>query len=318
MYPTNDQTIDEMTLAAQRKQTLGLLLVILFGMCAIASINLWRERQRASHLSIEADNDDEPLYVSGTAMRRMSLAFNGLVADWYWMRALQYVGRKALAHPSQVQLDDLSALKLDQLYPLLDATTTLDPQFIAAYEYGAIVLPAISEPDAIKLLQKGIAANPHSWWLYHHLGYIYWQRGDYRQASEIYGAGAQLPNAAPWMRAMSAQMSTEGGSRATARAMYMRLYEEANDAAIKAMAVRRLLQLASLDERDQIRSILHNFAERNRRCVSSWGEIVLALRAAHLRLDASGAPIDPTNTPYVLVTDACDVDLDKRSEVPYK
>ena len=29
-------------------------------------------------------------------------------------------------------------------------------------------------------------------------------------------------------------------------------------------------------------------------------------------------PLDPANTPYVLMKDQCDVDLDRKSVVPYK
>src|SRR5207248_7957270 len=139
--------------------------------------------------------------------RRMSIGFNGLVADWYWMRALQYVGRKLIAYQGDLQLDDLSPVGLSQLAPLLDSATMLDPQFIPAYEYGAVVLPSIDVEAAIKLIQKGIAANPQTWRLYHQLGYIYWQQGRFQEASEAYRQGAQIASAPAWMHAMAAQMA---------------------------------------------------------------------------------------------------------------
>jgi tetratricopeptide (TPR) repeat protein len=248
----------------------------------------------------------------------MSLGFNGLVADWYWMRSLQYVGNKSLKHEGRFQLDDLGPLNLKLLAPLLDTATTLDPEFIAVYEYGAVVLPAINDEHAIALLKKGIAANPSAWRLYHHLGYIYWQRGDYQTASETYAAGAKLPAAPAWMEQMSARLLAEGGDRATARQMYERMREEADDEQVKHLAELRLLQIRSFDERDAIRRALSDYAERNGRCASSWKDVSEALRAARLRLDASGAPLDPANTPYVLDKNGCDVDLDTRSLVPYK
>ena len=48
---------------------------------------------------------DENLYLDGKTARRISLAFNGLAADWYWMRSLQYVGRKVLNH-NDVPIDE--------------------------------------------------------------------------------------------------------------------------------------------------------------------------------------------------------------------
>ena len=176
---------------------MALIFVVVLGMIAVYGLSRWMDEHRPQ---ASAAVEEEKLYLTGQAARRVSLSFNGLIADWYWMRALQYVGRKVLKHEAarshesaqpKVQLDDLGSLDLRLLYPLLDTTTTLDPQFMAAYEYGAVVLPEINVDDAIRLLQKGISANPSAWQLYHHLGYIYWQRGDYARAGEIYHEGAR-------------------------------------------------------------------------------------------------------------------------------
>jgi tetratricopeptide (TPR) repeat protein len=302
--------------AVWRRQTVLLSLLILFGLGSAAGLNRWIETHRPP---VDSRLEEEKLYVTGAAARRMSLSFNGLIADWYWMRSLQYVGRKVIAHGDKVQFDDLSALDLKLLYPLLDTATTLDPQFIAVYEYGGVVLPAINDEDAIKLLMKGIENNPSEWRLFHHLGYIYWQRKDYPKASETYAAGAKVSTAPPWMQAMSARMLAEGGSRDTAREIYTRIYEQADDETIKRMAELRLLQIESFDERDSIRKTLQEYVARNGRCPQDWREVAPQLRAARLRLDnGTGAPLDPAGTPYVLLKDGCDVDLDPGSIVPYR
>lgn len=313
------------TRAATRRQTLALTLSIVLGMIAVYGLSRWMDTNRPT---LGATVEEERLYLTAQAARRVSLSFNGLIADWYWMRALQYVGRKVLRHDaeqshqsvqSKVQLDDLGSLDLRLLYPLLDTTTTLDPQFMAAYEYGAVVLPEINVEDAIRLLQKGINANPSAWQLYHQLGYIYWQRGDYAQAAGMYQEGARIPGAAPWMSVMGARMMTEGGSRATAREMYGRMYEQSDDEQVKRMAALRLMQLDSLDERELIRKVLDEYQTRARRCASSWKDVLPALRVAQgLRLDQTGAPLDPSDTPYVLVKGGCDVDLSGHSQVPYR
>ena len=134
-----------------------------------AGVVRWLDARRPA-LSPAAQLSEE-LYVSPQAARRLSLGFNGLAADWYWLRTLQYVGRKVTAHEGQIQIDDLSALELRALAPLLDHATTLDPQFMAAYEYGAVVLPAVDVESAVKLINKGIEANPRVR-LRSHLGYI--------------------------------------------------------------------------------------------------------------------------------------------------
>jgi tetratricopeptide (TPR) repeat protein len=268
-------------------------------------------------------SSEEQLYLQGKTAKRLSLAFNGLAADWYWMRSLQYVGRKVMKYEEtqtgQNGLDDLDALDLRQLPPLLRIATTLDPHFMAPYEYGAMILPTFNRAEAIALLQDGIAQNPEAWRLYQHLGYIYWQSQDYSKASETYGAGAKLPGAPRWMAEMSARTAAEGGSRRAAREMYQHLYDESNDAQVKELLLRRLMQVDSFEERDRIRVALGEFGKHFGRCPASWREIGALLRRMQLRVDSSsGAPIDPSGTPYLLSKEGCDVDLDTASRVPYK
>ncbi|GAC1397361.1 MAG: hypothetical protein NVSMB56_12340 [Pyrinomonadaceae bacterium] len=267
----------------------------------------------------EADRmANEEIYISPNNARRLSLCFNGLAADWYWMRTLQYVGQKILNAGGKVNIDDLSGVDLKLLASLLDHTTTLDPNFMAAYQYGAVVLPAVDMDAAIKLLDKGINANPQAWRLYQHLGYIHWQREQYAEASAAYEKGAQIPGAPVWMRQMQAQMESAGGSRQTARAIYEQMYREADDEQIKTLAAKRLAQLQSLDERDTLRQALNDFHTRNNRCATVWRELSTHLRAAHFRLNANGAPLDPTGFEYVLKTETCDVELGAGSEIPRK
>ncbi|HEY0384661.1 MAG TPA: hypothetical protein VGC64_01555 [Pyrinomonadaceae bacterium] len=307
--------------ARARQQSVLLLFVIVIGLGGVVALSRWIEGHRPP---VDAALEEEKLYVTGATARRMSLGFSGLVADWYWMRALQYVGRKILDHPGEVQLDDLQKLNLNLLYPLLDTATTLDPQFTAAYEYGGIVLPAINDEDAIRLLQKGLVNNPSYWRFHQYLGYIYWKRGDFKTASAVYAEGARVTGAPQWMQQMSARMEAEGGSRATARAMYEQMLNQSDDENVRKLVERRLLQVDSFDERDAIRRVLAEFKQRRGRCAASWQEISGQLRTAlltggsHLRLDAQGVPLDPAGTPYFLINDGCDVDLDPRSEVPYR
>lgn len=283
-------------------------------MCTILLARWIDSRRPAPDLQLE----EEGLYLAGNTLKRASLGFNGLAADWYWMRSLQYVGHKLLKTETKIPLDDLGQLHLKLLAPLLDTTTTLDPEFREPYEYAAVVLPAVDVQQAIRITKKGIAANPSAWRLYQHLGYIYWQQRDFQAASDVYGRGATLPNAPPWMEAMKARMVSEGGSRDLAREIYRRMYEQADDNKVKEMAWLRLMQLDSFDQRDALRKILSLYQTRVGRCPSSWKELEPVFRASRLRVNGAGAPLDPSGTAYVLISGKCDVDLDPKSEVPQK
>jgi tetratricopeptide (TPR) repeat protein len=260
----------------------------------------------------------EELYLRPETARRLSLAFNGLAADWYWLRSLQYVGRKALEHEGKYTLDDLSPLGLRNLGALLEQSAALDPQFMAAYDFGAVVLPSIDRDAAVRLVERGIRENPQEWRLYHHLGYIHWQAGRFLEASEAYAAGSRQPGAPAWMQVMAAQMSAQGGSRAVAREMYRRMYEGSTDEQVRALAVKRLAQLESLEERERIRQALSAFRARAGRCPANWREVAPLLRAARLRLDDTGAPLDPSDVPYALDAASCEVGLGEGSLVPKK
>jgi len=301
--------------STQKSRDAALATLIVLGLASIFGVSRWMDAHRPP---VDASVEEENLYLTGKTAKRMSLGFNGLVADWYWMRSLQYVGRKIIAVPDDVPIDDLGTLNLKLLAPLLDTATTIDPQFMEPYEYAAVVLPAVNVDAAIRITRKGIATNPSAWRLYHHLGYIYWQRGDFKTAGAIYAAGAEIPGAPFWMKGMSARMADEGGSRATAREIYTRMFEQANDEQLKDVARRRLMQLDSFDQRDVIRKILAAFTKKTGRCPSSWREVAPLLQATHFQVGTNGAPLDPGGTLYRLVKDGCDVDLDPKSEVPQK
>ena len=300
------------------KKNMILVLTIVLGLATVVLLARWMDDHRRDP---QTQTSEEPLYLNGATARHLSLAFNGLAADWYWMRSLQYVGRKIIGyedtHGGNFDLSNLSSLDLRLLPSLLRVTTTLDPQFMAPYEYGAVILPELNQDEAIALLNYGIAANPSSWRLYQHLGYIYWQRHDYEKASEVYATGARLPGAPEWMTAISARMKAEGGSRDAAREMYRHLSEASSDEAVKEMVTKQTMRLNSLDERDAIRKLLSDYATREGRCVSSWRELTAALLAARLRVDpVTGAPLDPSDTRYRLIKNGCAVDLDENTKVP--
>lgn len=299
-----------------RTKTLSLALVVVIGMITAVMLSRFIDARRPA---VDANAAaDESLYLNAKTAKRISLGFNGLAADWYWMRSLQYVGRKIMNFDESIPLDDLNQLNLKLLAPLLENATTLDPEFLDPYEYAAVVLPAIDVNEAIRLTRKGIDANPNSWRLHQHLAYIYWQQHDYAAAAETYGRGAQLPGAPYWMEAMKARMAAEGGSRATAREIYKRMIEQSTDEKVKDMARKRLMQLDSFDQRDLLRKLFAGHQARTGRCPEDWQEMGAVLRAVRAPLNASGAPLDPAGSPYVLQPGKCEVELSKESEIPFK
>lgn len=300
---------------------LSLVAAIVFGFAAIYFLSGFLEQTRPALPENYADQD---LALQGARLKGFALGFEGLIADWYWMQSLQYLGDKIVKNPdAKISLDNLNALNPRLLYPYLDNATTLDPKFISVYEFGATVLPAIDKDQAVRLLEKGIADNPNEWKLYQHLGYIYWKLGEFDKASEVYAAGANIPNAPKFLQMMTAKTKTEGGSRETARAIYRQMLEQAEDEQTGKIAESRLLELDSLDERDEIRLALQTIKSKTGSCPGSWREILPLLQAVkfpggkRFRVDDSNNLIDPTDAPYILDRENCDVKLDfEKTKIP--
>ena len=301
------------------KQLIFSIAAVIFGFGLIFVLSNAIEKSRPV---LPESFEDEDLALQGARLKGFSLGFEGLIADWYWTQSLQYIGNKVLKTEGDVNIENLQPLNPRLLYPLLDNATDLDPHFLAAYSYGAVVLPAINQNDAIKIAEKGIAKNPNEWRLYQHLGYIYWRLGDFEKAAAAYENGAKIAGAPDFFRLMTAQMKTQGGSRDTARAMYRQMFDEAQDSQTKEVAQIRLLELDSLDERDAIRKVLQSFKEKNNRCANNWSEIFPLLKAVKLpndkdfRLDKSNNIVDPTDAPYILDKEKCDVKLNPATKIP--
>lgn len=261
---------------------------------------------------------DSDLSMNGSRLKGFALGMEGLLADWYWTRALQYMGDKMIKNADKrIDYNDLRSINPHLLYPLLKNATDLDPHFVGAYSYGAIVLPAVDNEKAIELANAGIANNPDEWKLYQHLGYIYWRLGDYQKAADTYEKGAAIAGSSPFMKLMAASMRTEGGSRATARSIYRQMFEESEDEAVRITADRNLKKFEWFDERDAINKVLAEFREKNGRCANSFGEVGAQLvqltlpEGRTLQADAARRLVDPTNVPYILDKEKCVVMLDR-------
>lgn len=301
-------------------KTLMLVLVII-GFFAIA-VSLTRHLDR-TRPPLPRNYLDDDLTLQAVQFKGFVFGAEGLVADWYWMNSLQYIGGKiSSVGLDRINLDDLSALNPRLLYPYLNNTVEMDPKFLAAYSFGATVLPAIDVDQAIALTEKGIANNPENWRLYHYLGYIHWRRKSFEKASEVYSNGAQIAGAAPFMREMAASMKSRGGSRDTAREMYLQLAAEAEDQQSKDNAELRVLEIDSLDERDKLTELLAVAKDKTGKCPTNLVELIPELRSIRLARNRSfsvnqqGEVVDPLGFPYRIDERTCKADLGLTTKIP--
>lgn len=236
----------------------------------------------------------ESLYIrSGTALRRMSLGYTGLLADIYWTRAVQYFGAKHFTAARDYRL----------LYPLLQITTTLDPRLTVAYQFGGNFLaPRLPEgagqpQEAVDLLKFGIAHNADNWKLYNTLGFVYYMElKDYAKAAEAFEQGSNLPQAHPFLRILAARMAQHAGEFDTARMLWVTTYESTKDEQIRRNALEHLQALRVDEDVTHLEEAVAKYRERTSKLPSSMREL------EHEGL-LPGMPVDPTGRPYKLMLD---------------
>ena len=274
-------------------------LIMLFA----ASVWVQRVRDRRYQTSVI---DSAVLYVpSGAAVARGTLSFDALMADVYWIRAIQHYGSTKRSTEADKNYD--------LLFPLLDIATTLDPRFNIAYRFGAIFLTEAypdgpGQPEAaIALLQKGVAAMPDRWQYLMDIGFVhYWWLHDYEEAARWFSRASLIPDAPWWLESMAATTLAQGGNRVASRQLWQQILDSADNEWLQEAATRRLVQLAALDGIDELRRLVDVFVDRTGERPRTWAQLV---DAGLLR----GRPVDPTGTPYLLNAEQGVIDLSRDS-----
>jgi tetratricopeptide (TPR) repeat protein len=303
-----------------KRSWFSVLLVALFA----PGIAILSDAANANRVALAESYEDSDLEIHGKRLKGFALGAEGLLADWYWIRSLQYIGGKLVKNDlANLNIDDLRALNPRLLYPLLDNATDLDPHFIAAYFYGAVVLPAVDTDQAIKLTEKGIANNPETWRLYHYLGYIYWRKQDFESAARAYDQGSAIAASPQFMREMAAAMRTRGGSRDTAYELYSQILAGATDPQSKTNAELRLMQLDSMEELDVVNEILASMVRNGTACPANLSPVFPRLdgkslpRGKEFHVDQQRQLIDPSGVPYVIDRESCKAVVDGiNSKIP--
>ena len=257
--------------------------------CLAAAILLQVVRDRRYDIRERAT--ERILYVrSGEAAKRLTLGFDALAADVYWIRAIQHYGGD--------RRTEQSTRSYELLYPLLDLTTTLDPYFTLAYRFGAIFLseappegPGRSD-QAERLLRKGIGVQPTKWQYYYDIGFLYyWHLRDYKAAASWFQRASEQPNSPNWLRPLMAAMLTSANDRASARFLWQQMLQSDQEW-MRRNAERRLQQIDALDLIDRIEAFIKQYPPAPAEAFTWEG----LMRRSPLR----EIPRDVTGTPFAL------------------
>jgi hypothetical protein len=263
-----------------------------FGALLLAGfVCVWQlqERVDVERAMLQLESEELTLH-SPAVMKRLSLEYAPLLGAIYWTRAVQYFGGKHQEHNSN----------LGQLWPLLDIATTLDPNLIVAYHFGATFLSdapprGAGQPDeAAALLGRGIQANPDHWRFYQDLGNVYYfDKKDYLKASQAFETGSRLPGTPVFMKIMAAKIAAEGESLETSYALWLDLYQSSTNKEVRKNAEDHLRIVKMQMDLRALNQIADNYERQTKRRAGS----IKDLADAGL---LSGQAIDPQGFPYVL------------------
>jgi tetratricopeptide (TPR) repeat protein len=273
----------------QRRQTTWIAACVLAVSLAVSAALLHQIDQLRPQATLK-----EVLFISSpTVLKRASLGYDGLLADIYWTRAVQYFGSRHHA----------SAQSYDLLAPLLEITTHLDPHLTVAYQFGANFLAppppqGAGEPDrAVQLMEYGIQNNPDDWKLYYNLGFVYYMEiKDYKKAADAFAHGSQVPNAHPFLKVLAAQMAQHAGEFETARLLWSATYQGTQDRLIRENAIKHLRALRVDEDVTHLQQAITRFGERTGRLPAGMNELIAAE-------GLPGIPVDPDGHPYKLTAE---------------
>jgi len=288
---------------AQGKWLLGIL-------CVGAALLIQPVQDRIDAQTDHTSMDPDILYLeSPHVVKAMALGYDDLVADVYWMRAIQYYGRREEAARRRVPYKNLAAL--------LDIVTTLDPKMVDVYRVGSIFL-AEPEPlgagkplESIRLLEKGISLLPQEWRLRYDKGFVYYiYLKDFQQAGRTWLDASRVEGAPPWMEGFAAFSLSQGGAVEMAKELWRRQLENSTRADLKENAKNHLDSIQVDEDLWTIEFFLEKYTAARGTPAAQLEDLV---RAGYFRF----VPKDPSGVPYRYIAATGAVNLSPQSKVHY-
>ena len=213
------------------------------------------------------------LYLSSSSLRKVSLGYNELMADIYWLRALQYFGSKKPAEQNP-----------DLLYHYFDIITDLDPKFVNAYRYGGTFLaepPPFGLGDTkkgIELFDKGRKNNPGDYKLPLEEAFVYYfYPKDYEKAAELFREASEKPGVSPLrkssLKGMAASAHVKGGNNELSRKIWEIVFETSPSEERREFALGRIGEIDTMSLEEKLTQSLREYKKRYGRLPSSLHDL---------------------------------------------
>jgi tetratricopeptide (TPR) repeat protein len=167
----------------------------------------------------------------GEYLKPALLGYHHLGADVLWLKLVQVIGKKRN-----------SVDEYEWMYHALDVITMLDPQYAYAYYAGGVILGDLANrPDlSIRLLERGVNANPDVWNIPFLLGYnYYFLLDDPAKGAEYIMQAANRPGGPSYLPGLATRMAAEAGNPDTALTFLEVRLRETQDPEMREVLVNR-------------------------------------------------------------------------------
>ncbi|MGH9866850.1 MAG: tetratricopeptide repeat protein [Candidatus Polarisedimenticolia bacterium] len=240
----------------------------------------WRLEREHRQVSSSA----QVLYLpSGRYLKVASLGFPELLADLVYIWSIQFYGNYAAADRFRY---------LEHVYG--NVISELDPRYVDPYLVGSLIMSieANDQKMALRLLDKGMAANPREWILPFEAGFICYDRlGDHARAAKYFEQAMRIEGSPAVIQRLHAEMYNKMGDRRTSLAYWREVLEQATTDYVKDVSWRHVHDLTIEVQLEDLRAAVQRYRDRH----ASWPPDLDSLARAGLLQDV---PLDPDGKPY--------------------
>ena len=196
-----------------------------------------------------------------------ALGFDALLADFYWLQAVQIIGR------SRGDVSDHEPT----LARLIEVVTALDPWVDHPYRFAAVWLTRDQEMvrEANKILARGIAYHPVEWRNRYHLGFNhFFFLEDEERAADVLSTAVHLDGAPRYLGALVGRLRANRGGLETAAAFLAQLVHSASDEYARAEYMKALDEIETERRARRLDTARGEFRRRRGRDLAAVGDLV--------------------------------------------
>lgn len=202
--------------------------------------------------------------------RAASLGYRSLVADLYWVGAVNYFGDQRNARISYAQLANY-----------MELVVALDPEFEYAFYFAGVSLPWnqgrgwVNVDEAISFLQRGIEKFPQNWKMRFQLAFIYSEFQDrYTEAGDQLKVVGTIPGAPGYAGLLATRMYAHTGDFDKAVSIAEELAALAPEPEVQQALLQRAAEARALKNLTRLEAQVKRFRDQLGRNPTELAELV--------------------------------------------